>query len=51
MVLLCSWVCCGCVKGGSLWFCVKPGGSVNGWACDWFGGADELCQWKLGMGA
>ena len=51
MVLLWSWVCCGCVKGGSLWFCVRPGGSVNGWACDWFGGADELCQWKLGMGA
>ena len=39
------------MKGGSLLFCVRPGGSVNGWACDWFGCVDELCQWKLAMGA
>ena len=42
---------CGCVKGGSLLFCVRPGGCVKkGGACDWFGGIDKLCHWKVGIG-
>ena len=39
------------MKGGLPLFCGRPGGCVKDGDCDWFGGADELCHWKVGIGA